>query len=166
MNHYADISSQTALIDLVVLEYLFTKFPEATSGQLSWAKSRAVWAPALTTLAIRRLSLHKYLLRNNVELERAIEESVLEYQDKDYLHIVEKGWKYDPPKALSDVMESLCGAMFIDSCYDYERVKLIIREIMNPLLQVLRPELPRDPTSELFIHLAKKGCQKARFEFV
>lgn len=153
-----------ALVDLVVLEYLYNKFPQATSGQLTWAKSRAVWAPALTTIAIRRLSLQKYLLRSNVDLERAITHAVSEHQDMDYYHVVVEGWRYDPPKALSDVMESLCGAMFVDSHYDYERVKPIILRIMDPLLQVLKPKLPRDPTSELYIRMAKKGCQRAKFE--
>ncbi|GJJ12209.1 hypothetical protein Clacol_006450 [Clathrus columnatus] len=153
-----------ALLDLVVLEYLYHKFPEATSGQLTWAKSRAVWAPALTTIAIRRLSLQKYLMRNNHALEQAMNKAISEHGDMDYFHVVVEGWRYNPPKALSDVMESLCGAMFVDSHYDYERVKPVILKIMDPLLQVLRPKLPRDPTSELYIYMARKGCQNARFE--
>lgn len=125
-----------------------------------------MWAPALTTLAVRRLSLQKYLLRSNVDLERAITRAVSEHEDMNYFHVVVEGWRYDPPKALSDVMESLCGAMFVDSQYDYDRVKLVILQIMDPLLQVLEPKLPRDPTSDLYIYMAKRGCQKAKFEFV
>ena len=61
-----------ALLDLVVMRYLYNKFPTATSGQLSWARSRAVCAPALASVAVNVLGLHKPLLINNVELSMAI----------------------------------------------------------------------------------------------
>ncbi|KAF8520186.1 hypothetical protein BU17DRAFT_46941 [Hysterangium stoloniferum] len=153
-----------ALIDLVVLEYLYKKFPHATSGQLTWAKSRAVWAPALTIIAIKQLELHKYLLSSNVELEMAIKKTALQHIGFGYEHIVLEGWRYELPKAISDIMESLCGAMLIDSGYDYEGVRAIIERLMMPILEVLRPNLPRDPTSELLLALAQQGCQRAKFQ--
>jgi len=158
--------NRTALIDVVILEYLFKKFPYATSGQLTWAKSRAVWAPALTTIAVKRLSLQKYLLVSNVELQKAIGQSVEEHSSISYEKIVLEGWKYEPPKALSDVAESLCGAMLVDSGYNYEEVRLVVERLLEPLLDVLHPNIPKDPTSELLLSLAKKGCERAKFEFV
>lgn len=75
-----------------------------------------------------------------------------------------EAWKYEPPKALSDVVESLCGAMLVDSGYNYEEVKLVVGRLMEPILVLLHPNLPRDPISELLLSLAKKGCERARFE--
>lgn len=156
----------TALLDLVVMEYLYRKYPNATSGQLTWAKSRAVFAPALTTLGVKRLSLEKYILYNNVDLGKALANATPEHANVSYEEIVMEGWKYDPPKALSDVMESVCGAILVDSGYDYEKSRTIIERIIEPLLEVLRPDLPRDPTSELMLSLARRSCQRARFEYV
>ncbi|KAF8590501.1 hypothetical protein K439DRAFT_1403599 [Ramaria rubella] len=153
-----------ALVDLVVVEYLFRKYPNATSGQLSWARSRAVCAPALTTIAVKRLSLDKYILSNNIELGKALAKAAPEHRNISYEKIVLEGWKYDPPKALSDLMESICGALLVDTGYDYERTKAIVEKVMEPLLEVLRPDLPKDPTSELMLFMARKGCQRAKFE--
>lgn len=148
------------------MEYLFRKFPNATSGQLTWAKSRAVCAPALTTVGVKQLSLEKFILYNNVELGKALSNAAPEHNNLSYEQIVLEGWKYDPPKALSDIMESVCGAILVDSGYDYQRTRLIIEKIMEPLLEVLRPKLPRDPTSELMLSLARRSCQRARFEYM
>jgi endoribonuclease Dicer len=148
------------------MDYLFKKYPNATSGQLTWAKSRAVFAPALTTIGVKQLSLEKYILYNNVELGKAVSQSAQEHKDISYEQIVLEGWKYEPPKALSDVMESICGAMLVDSGYDFERTRGIIERVMEPLLRVLQTNLPRDPTSELMLSLARKSCQQAKFEYV
>lgn len=153
-----------ALLDLVVMGYLFKKYPNATSGQLTWARSRAVCAPALTTVAVKRLSLEKYLLYNNAELGKALSKAVPEHKDLSYEHIVLEGWKYEPPKALSDIMESVCGAILVDSGYDYERTRAVVERVMEPLLEVLQANLPRDPTSELMLSLARRSCQRAKFE--
>lgn len=146
------------------MEYLYRKYPNATSGQLTWARSRAVCAPALTTIAVKRLSLEKYLLYNTAELGKALSKAVPEHQELSYEHIVLEGWKYEPPKALSDIMESICGAILVDSGYDYEGTKAIVQRVMEPLLEVLRTDLPRDPTSELMLSLARRSCQRAKFE--
>jgi endoribonuclease Dicer len=118
----------------------------------------------LTIIAIKQLSLHKYLLSNNVKLTKAVGNAAIEFDDFDYEHVVLEGWRYEPPKAISDVMESLCGAMLVDSGYDFEGIRVIIERIMMPILEVLRPDLPRDPTSELLLSLAKQGCQRAKFQ--
>ena len=91
-----------ALIDLVVMNYLFKKFPRATSGQLSWARSRAVCSPALASVAVNRLGLHRMLLINNVELSIAISKYVPILEETSNEDIILNGWKHDPPKAISD----------------------------------------------------------------
>lgn len=155
----------TALLDVVVLEYIFNKFPRATSAQLHLAKSRAIWAPSLTTIGIRQLSLHKYILVSNTGLQRAMAEATKAHSEMPYEKTVLGGWLLDPPKLLSDVVESLCGAMLVDSGYDYDRVKAVILRFMDPILQLLRPDLPKDPTSELLLAIAKRRCQRARFQY-
>jgi len=65
--------------------------------------------------------LHKHLLINNVELSTAITRHVPLLESLLPEDVIVKGWKYDPPKALSDVLESLIGAVLVDSAYDFER---------------------------------------------
>ncbi|OBZ75101.1 Endoribonuclease Dicer 3a [Grifola frondosa] len=153
-----------ALIDLVVMRYLYDKFPEATSGQLSWARSRAVCAPALASIAVKRLALHKILLVNNVELSYAISKYAPVLESMSSVDIINTGWKHDPPKAISDVLESIFGALFIDCDHNFEKAAAITEMIMQDFLVELSPNLPRDPVSELMIWAARSGCSQIKFQ--
>lgn len=145
------------------MRYLYRKFPHATSGQLSWARSRAVCAPALASVAIKSLSLHKILLVNNVELSMAISRHIPILTKISNEDIIVNGWKQDPPKAISDVLESVLGAVLVDSDYDFERACSVAEITLQPLLEVLTPNLPRDPVSELMIWAAQSGCRKISY---
>lgn len=77
--------------------------------------------------------------------------------------IVADGWKHDPPKALSDVLESVLGVAFVDMDYDFEKASVIVENVLQDLLEVLSPDMPRDPVSELMVWSAKAGCRKISF---
>ncbi|KIY48310.1 hypothetical protein FISHEDRAFT_43443 [Fistulina hepatica ATCC 64428] len=147
-----------ALINLIVVDYLYRKFPNATSFQLSMPRSKAVCSPALASLAVRRLQLHKMLLVNNVELSVGIARFVPILEETTPVDIIRRGWRLDPPKALSDVFESVVGALFIDTHYNYDKTAGIVEFLMEDLLDVLSPSLPLDPLSDLIIYLRKAGC--------
>lgn len=159
----ADYIDVVALIDLVVMTFLHKKFPAADSGQLSWARSRAVCAPALAWVAVNTLSLHRIVLINNVELSMAIKGYVDIFESTSCQDIVNDGWKHDPPKALSDVLESVLGAAFVDMNYNFERTSVMVESVLQRLLAVLTPNMPRDPVSELMVWTAKAGCRKISF---
>lgn len=148
-----------------MVNYLYKKFRTATSGQLSWARSRTVCAPALAYVAVNLLGLHKMLLVNNVELSIAISKYVPILQGLSPQDIIFDGWKLDPPKAISDVMESILGAMLIDMEYNYEKAEALAELVLKDLLDVLSPEMPRDPVSELMVWSAKAGCRKISFRY-
>jgi endoribonuclease Dicer len=159
------LTSSPALIDLVVMDYLVRKFPHANSGQLSWARSRAVCGPTLAFIAIRKLKLHKLLLINNVELSIAISRYVPILEDLCATEIVTKGWKHDPPKALSDALESTLGAVLVDMAWNYDRASAVVHYVLEEVLEVLTPDLPKDPVSELMTWVAKSGCHHIRFQY-
>ena len=148
------------------MRYLYQKYPKATSGQLSWARSKAVCAPALAYVAVKHLQLHKMLLVNNVELSMAIGRYVpiLEQTTGDDITI--NGWKQDPPKALSDVLESVLGAVFVDCGYDFEKASVVAETALHELLVTLTPDMPKDPVSTLMVWSARSGCRKISFRQV
>lgn len=145
------------------MKYLYDKFPTATSGQLSWARSRAICSPALAAIAVQRLGIHRIILINSAELSTAIVKYLPLLQSVSPSDIVRKGWKLDPPKAISDVFESLVGAVLVDSAWNYEKAEAVVEEVMRDVLEVLSPDLPQDPVSELLIWSAKAGCQRIAF---
>ncbi|EIW85519.1 P-loop containing nucleoside triphosphate hydrolase protein [Coniophora puteana RWD-64-598 SS2] len=153
-----------ALLDVVVMRYLFHKYPRATSGQLSVARSRAVCGPTLASVAVKRLNLHQILLINNVELSIAISRHVPLLQNLPTQEIVLKAWKYDPPKALSDIMESVFGAVLVDSAYNYEKAAAVVEEVMSEVLELISPSVARDPVTDLMLWSAAAGCSRITFQ--
>ena len=80
--------------------------------------------------------------------------------------IIVNGWKHDPPKAISDVLESVLGAVLVDTGYNYEKASVVTEAILHDLLVVLSPDMPRDPVSDLMIWSAQAGCTKISFRWV
>lgn len=56
----------------MVTTYLFDKYPKATSGQLTWARSHVLCNTTLAAVGVRYLNLHMYLLANSMRLMRDI----------------------------------------------------------------------------------------------
>lgn len=156
--------SQLAVVELVVIDYLVKAFPDATSGQLSWARLRAICNPALACVAVKKLSLHKYLLANSVHLSKDVGKYVEIINAASYEDFIKDGWKYDPPKALGDILESLFGAILVDTGYDYAATSKVVEGILEDVLCILHPRMARDPVTELIIWAAKAGCAKIKFE--
>lgn len=98
------------------------------------------------------------MLINNVDLSIAIDRCV-PYLEKEE-DIVTRGWRYEPPKALSDVFESVVGAILVDSNYDYDITSVVVEHVMMDVLVALSPSLRRDPVSELTEWTAGAGCRK------
>ncbi|KAJ6546986.1 hypothetical protein B0H19DRAFT_1163345 [Mycena capillaripes] len=147
-----------AILDLVVIDYLYRKFPDSDSDQLAWPRTRAICAPALAFIAVRYLKLHQLALINNVELSMEIQRYVPQLQACSGEEIVQRSWGYDPPKALSDVFESVVGAILVDSSYNYERTASVVEFLMEDVLAALTPSLRRDPITDLMEWAARSGC--------
>ncbi|KAK2460667.1 hypothetical protein APHAL10511_007137 [Amanita phalloides] len=155
-----------AILSLVVMEYLYARFVEAKSYPLSLFRAKLVCNTALAWVAVKRLELHKILLANSVNLNTAINQYVPVLEAASAEDIVETGWRYDPPKALSDVFESLIGAIFVDSAYNYEKTATVVLLVMEDLLGILNLNISEDPVSRLLTWAAGQGCRKVAFEKV
>jgi endoribonuclease Dicer len=103
------------------------------------------------------------MLVNRVDLTEAINRYVPLLQATTGEEIVKRGWRYDPPKAISDVFESVMGAVLVDSAFNYERAAAVVEYVMEDVLLALSPSLGRDPISELVVWLASSGCTKVSF---
>ena len=162
----SETHSTPALVELVVMRYLYRRFPKATSGDLTTAKGRLVRNSALASLAVKKLELHKVILLNNNTLSTAIWSSAKLLQETSYAEIVVSGWKYEPPKALGDVFESIMGAVFVDSGHDFEKFSVVAEIVMEELLNEIEVDLPLDPVSNLMIWMGKNGCRRVNFQYV
>lgn len=155
-----------AILDLVVIDYLYRKFPDATSHQLALPRTKAICAPSLANIAVRRLGLQKMMLYNNVDLNNSIDRYIPVLEAVSGAEIVKTGWKFDPPKAISDIFESVIGAVLVDSGYDYEKTASVVEYVMSEVLEALSPTVDKDPVSELLEWMAGCGCRMVSFEWV
>ncbi|KIK54544.1 hypothetical protein GYMLUDRAFT_48671, partial [Collybiopsis luxurians FD-317 M1] len=149
-----------AILNLVVVHYLYNKYPKAGSDQLALPRTKAVCSQALAFLAVNRLDLHRFLLVNNVDLNKAIDEYVPHLQDASPHTIINTGWKFDPPKVLSDVFESVIGAVLVDSGYNYEMTAGVVEGVMEDILSILSPAVRLDPITTLLQWVAASSCQE------
>lgn len=154
-----------AVLSLVITEHLYERFAEATSYQLSLIRSKLVCNIALAWVAVKRLQLHKIMLANSVSLNMAIEQHVPILEAASAEDIIQMGWRYDPPKALSDVLESLIGAVYVDSAYNYEKTEAVLLLVMEDLLDVINLRIGEDPVSRLLRWTAGQGCRKVVFKY-
>ena len=148
-------------------QYLFRKYPKATPGQITWAKSRSVCNPVLGTVSAWVLSLQKYMLADSLLLETAIDEYLEIVREVPYSRLVVETWAFDPPKPMADLLEAVIGAVLVDSNFSIDTVFRVIEPIMADVLAVVSPEMPRDPTTELMIWAARTAsCSKIKYRCV
>ena len=134
---------------------------------MTWARSRSVCNPVLGTLSARALSLQKYMLADSLELGTAIDRYLETTQDVHYSRLVVETWAFDPPKPMADLLEAVIGAVLVDSDFSIETVFRVLEPIMAPVLDVVSPEMPRDPTTELMIWAARtSACHRIKYRSV
>ncbi len=115
-----------AVLELVVTEFLFNRYPNYNEGQLTCFRAALVNFEMLNRVA-KRIGLEKYVL-------------------------VSKGELRDSGRAknviLANAVEALFGAVYIDQGYDVAR-RLIEKIILVHIDEVIKKELFRDPKSML-----------------
>ena len=115
-----------AVLELVVTEYLFEKYPNYEEGEM-------------TSL---RAALVNYQMLGKVAREISLEDFIL----------LSRGEAKDVGKArdviLANALEALIGAVYLDRGYEVVK-NLIVKIVLTHLEEVLEKELHRDPKSLL-----------------
>lgn len=114
-----------ALLDVYISEALYQKFPEANEGELSRMRSSLVREETLAEVA-RNLQLSEVLILGPGEL---------------------KSGGYLRDSILSDVVESLLGAVYLDA--GFEACRTVVLSNFDAMIQQATPELEKDPKTEL-----------------
>ncbi|KAL8144233.1 hypothetical protein V2J09_017265 [Rumex salicifolius] len=144
-----------SVLDHLITLHLYSKYPGLSPGKLTDMRSASVNNECYAYAAIRA-ELHKHILHASPKLHGELVTTLTSFQ-----HLLPEstfGWEFDAhfPKVLADIIESLAGAIFVDSGYNKDAVF----ESMKPLLgQLVTPEtLKIHPVQELQL-----VCQKYHF---
>ncbi|XP_057984825.1 endoribonuclease Dicer homolog 2 isoform X10 [Hevea brasiliensis] len=135
-----------AVLDYLITEYLYGKYPEISPGLLTEMRSASVNNDCYARSAVRE-GLHKHILYTSQKLDKDIGFAVKCCEN--YSSESTFGWESEIsfPKVLGDVMESLAGAIFVDSGYNKDVVFRSIRPLLEPLVTL--ETLRLNPTKEL-----------------
>ncbi|KAI8991530.1 dicer-2 protein [Mycotypha africana] len=150
-----------AILDFLVIRYLFEKYPNATPGDITDLKDSCVNNHVLGIVCIEN-GLHKHIIHYSGKLVHAIEEfcgSIQEAKDKG--EAVGEYWReYNIPKVLSDVVESILGANFVDAGFQLEPCEALFNKWFRPLFDkhVIKGQMKVHPMKRLITWLQQNGC--------
>ncbi|MED6180148.1 hypothetical protein PIB30_007658 [Stylosanthes scabra] len=135
-----------AVLDYVISQYFYKEYNDESCGLLNVMRTISVTNECFALSAIRA-KLHEHIIRNSKDLDKRIAATVNEVEK---LYVKSTfGWELDTsfPNVLADVIESLAGAIYVDSGYSKEAVFQSIRPLLEPLVT---PETARlHPLGEL-----------------
>ncbi|XP_074263161.1 endoribonuclease Dicer homolog 2-like [Silene latifolia] len=141
-----------AVLDHLITIQLYAKYPGMTPGLLTDMRSASVNNECYAQSAIR-CGLYKHILHASQILHKQLSATITHSEELSLKSTF--GWELDInfPKVLADIIESLAGAIFVDSGYNKDAV---IKSIMPLLEPLVTPEtLKLQPVRELH-HLCQK----------
>ncbi|KAK9060422.1 hypothetical protein SSX86_021126 [Deinandra increscens subsp. villosa] len=137
-----------SVLNHLVAKLHFNLYKDMAPGELTRLRAANVDTEALARAALRH-GLYKFLRHRKPLLDRQIQEfmeGIIEYPSHSYGMI-------DPPKVLADILESLIGAVFVDTDESMDDTWEVIRRLLQPLIT---PEnLTQNRVSKLH-----EACQK------
>ncbi|KAI0269161.1 hypothetical protein BC834DRAFT_820033 [Gloeopeniophorella convolvens] len=170
-----------AILDFLVIRHIYDRDATLAPGALTLLKARCphncrtpgAMVSNMTLGAICvEVGLHEHLMFESFDLAnkiRAYVELLTQKRDEEYQLAKEEGrapgqyWiDTPPPKALSDVVESVIGAIFISDNFSPEGAQSFFDKILKPFYDkhITLRTLSHHPTKTLFEILQAHGCQQ------
>ncbi|KAK7380380.1 hypothetical protein VNO78_32890 [Psophocarpus tetragonolobus] len=144
-----------SVLDYLITWHLYGKHPGMTPGQLTDMRSASVNNDCYALSAIKH-GLHKHVLHTSQELHKHIAITLDNFDKLSSPSAFGYESETSLPKVLGDIIESLAGAILVDSGYNKEVVWQSIRPLLEPL--VTPQTLKLDPVREL-----NELCQKRSY---
>ncbi|KAI5423673.1 Dicer-like protein 1, variant 4 [Lathyrus oleraceus] len=143
-----------AVLDHLITRHLFFSYTDLPPGRLTDLRAAAVNNENFARVTVKH-NLHLHLRHGSSALEKQIKEFVKEVQEE----LLKPGFNSfglgdcKAPKVLGDILESIAGAIFLDS----GKNTAVVWEVFQPLLHpMVTPEtLPMHPVREL-----QERCQQ------
>ncbi|CAM6106501.1 unnamed protein product [Calypogeia fissa] len=142
-----------AVLDYLITVYLYEAYPDIPPGLLTDLRSLTASNECFADVAVRK-HMQKFLLYENTHLAEQIKEFVQLKPRKEHFH----GWESDKsPKVLGDLLESLAGAVLVDTAFDTDKVWSVFEPLLQPI--VTPEKLHLHPVKELV-----ELCSKRKFK--
>ncbi|KAG2395488.1 Endoribonuclease Dicer-like protein [Vigna angularis] len=147
-----------SVLDYLITWHLYNRYPGMSPGQLTDMRSASVNNDCYAWSAINH-GLHKHVLHASQELHKHIAVTLVNFDKLSSASTFGYGSETSLPKVLGDIIESLAGAILVDSGYNMEVVWQSIKPLLEPLVT---PETLRlHPVREL-----NELCQKRSYNII
>ncbi|EAU84711.2 hypothetical protein CC1G_00230 [Coprinopsis cinerea okayama7 len=162
-----------AILDFMVIRHIFDRERTLSPGGLTMLKGAMVANSTLATVCILS-GIYKHLVFGSYQLSSAIEdyaEAINERADKEYALAEQENrmpgqfWPdIEPPKALSDVIESIIGALYISDNFCPVGTEAFFDKVLRPFFDkhISLRTLTHHPTKTLFEYIQAHGCQQLK----
>ncbi|XP_074285082.1 endoribonuclease Dicer homolog 2-like [Silene latifolia] len=135
-----------AVLDHLITIQLYAKYPGITPGLLTDLRSASVNNDRYAQSSIRS-GLYKHILHASQVLHKQLSATIIRFEELSSNSTF--GWELDInfPKVLADIIESLAGAIFVDSEYNKHALVNSIVPLLEPIVTPETLKLP--PVREL-----------------
>ncbi|KFK39367.1 hypothetical protein AALP_AA3G235700 [Arabis alpina] len=139
-------------IGLALSNHLYLVYSKLEPHELSLLRAANVSTEKLARVALKH-GLYRFLRRNAPSLDEKVKEfsEAVEKEDDPVAY----GGLVKAPKVLADLVESIAGAIYIDVNFDLQRLWVIFRGLLEPMVTLDDLQKQPQPVSMLF-----KLCHK------
>ncbi|CAA0825072.1 RNAse II-like 1 [Striga hermonthica] len=140
-----------SVLNLLIANEQYLSYPDLDPGRLTRLRAVNVDTEKLARVALKH-ELHKLLRHNKILLSVQIKEfrnAIVEYP----LH---SSGLIDAPKVLADIVESLIGAIFVDSNSSTDTTWKVVKNLLEPI--ITPSDIPTHPVVKL-----RELCQRKGF---
>ncbi|KAF8558886.1 ribonuclease III [Imleria badia] len=162
-----------AILDFLTVQYIFRREDHLSPGAMTMLRGAMVSNAALAALCVS-CGLHKHLHFDSYALASTFEAYVqqveakrLEAEETAEGSLPRQHWlQVEPPKALSDIVESIIGALYVSDGFRLDGAEKFFKKVLKPFYDrhITLKTLSHHPTKILFELLQSHGCQQ--FELV
>ncbi|EJD00954.1 ribonuclease III [Fomitiporia mediterranea MF3/22] len=164
-----------AILDFLVIRHIYDRDSSLSPGALTLLKGAMVSNAALAAVCVWS-GLHEHLLFESSALEKSIQSYAVELEQRQLAEHEQAAredrqpgqyWvDVEPPKALSDVVESIFGAVYVSDNFSPIGAEKFFDKVLAPFYDqhITLHTLSHHPTKILFELFQSQGCQN--FELV
>ncbi|XP_050370246.1 ribonuclease 3-like protein 2 [Argentina anserina] len=142
-----------AVLSLAVSNHLFLAYPRIDQGNLSMLRSANVSTEKLARVAVRH-ELFRFLRHSAPVLNHKVREFTEVVSKEEDTPLVYRG-SVKAPKVLADIVESIAAAIYVDLNFDLEKLWMIFRHVLEPIVTPEDLQQQPQPVTKLF-----EVCQK------
>ncbi|KAL6196284.1 hypothetical protein ACLB2K_031899 [Fragaria x ananassa] len=144
-----------AVLSLAISNYFFLAYPRIDQGDLTSLRSANVSTEKLARVAVRH-GLFRFLLHSTPVLNDQVREFTEVVSGEVETPLVYRG-SVKAPKVLADIVESVAAAIYVDLNFDLEKLWMIFRHVLEPIVTLKDLHQQPQPVTKLFDVCQKNG---------